>query len=260
MNRRTFGGLALGGLASACAYNEELGRRQLLLVSDDQLAAMSRDAWQEMRAKSRPVSDPSYRRRLEQVGGRVVEGSGLTDRNWDFNVFEGPVNAFALPGGQIGFYTGIFPHFQNDAQLAAVFGHEVGHISARHSAERASQQLVAAYGVEMASSILAGGAGGGAAAKEIIGQALGLGVQYGAILPFSRQHEYEADHLGAKYMAQAGYDPRDSSRFWNNFRRLSAGNRPPEYLSTHPADENRIAALDKDMPEHLATFQRRAKS
>jgi len=236
-------GLAAGSVValSGCANNPHLGRDQLMLVSDQQLAALSSATWQKVTTQYRPVRDGGMARAVDRVGQRIVSASGLpTNRDWRFTLLDSDqVNAFVLPGGQVAFFKGITEKFENEDQMATVMGHEVGHVAGRHAAERASQQLLAGLGMTVAQVVVA--SSGTRYAQEIAG-VLGAGVTFGYILPYSRQHEYEADALGVRYMARAGYQPRESVRFWQTM--MGSGRQVAEFMSTHPSDRNRISALN----------------
>lgn len=234
--------LALAATAAlstaACAYNETLGRSQFLIVDDAALTQQSDAAWAQALRTQRTSSDAAANARVRRVGGRIVEAAGLTDRSWDYAVFvsERP-NAFVLPSGKIGVTTGLLALVRTDDQLAAVLGHEVGHVVARHAAERYSS--TAATGLVL--SGVRSAAGDYAQAAGAIG---GLGAQLGVLLPFSRRHELEADRLGVDYMQRAGFRPSEAIALW----RLMAGQRQgstPEFASTHPSDASRIAALEQ---------------
>ncbi|MHA6289118.1 M48 family metallopeptidase [Maricaulis sp. CAU 1757] len=236
-------GLAAGTalpLLGGCAQNDALGRSQLMLISDQQLMQLSDQAWRDSLRQERVLRDPSYTRRLERVGARVVGASGQTDRDWEFVVFDDDtVNAFVLPNGKVGFYKGILDIMETDDHIATVMGHEVGHVAARHSAERASQQMAAQLGLGLVSSALG--------SRNIqydrqIAAALGMGVTLGVILPYSREHEYEADRLGVDYMAGAGYEARQALDFWVAMEAMSQGH-TAEFMSTHPSNDSRIAAM-----------------
>ena len=223
---------------AACAYNEALGRNQFLLVNDSALTQQADAAWAEALRTQRTSSDAAANARVRRVGGRIVEAAGLTDRSWDYAVFvsESP-NAFVLPSGKIGVTTGLLGLVQNDDQLAAVLGHEVGHTVAQHAAERYSQTAATSLvlsGVQSA-------AGDYAKAAGAIG---GLGAQLGVLLPFSRTHELEADRLGVDYMQRAGYRPSESIALWRLMSQQRQGS-TPEFASTHPSDASRIAALEE---------------
>ncbi len=248
MNRRELIiGLAAGtAVLAGCADNAALGRNQLILINDNQLMQLSDQAWQDSLSRERISRDPNYTRRLNRVGERVVAASGRTDLNWEFAVFDSPtVNAWVLPNGKVGFYKGILDIMATDDHIATVMGHEVGHVTARHSAERASQQMAASVGVNLLGAAL-GANDATAQYSDRIGAALGLGVTLGVLLPYSRQHEYEADRLGVDYMVRGAYDPRQAIDFWVGMSAQSS-NRGAEFLSTHPLDDNRVAAMRAHM-------------
>ena len=173
--------------------------------------------------------------------------------NWEVNVIKDDrtKNAWALPGGKIVVYTGIFPEAKNENGLAAIMGHEVVHALARHGAERMSTNSAAQLGLSVVTIAL----GMGPVGSQLAGQAVGIGV----LLPFSRSHESEADYIGLLLAAEAGYDPRESVRLWQRMSQSSQG-APPEFLSTHPANETRIADLQKWMPEAMAIYERSNKA
>ena len=236
-----------GGALSGCTTNEALGRRQLLLVSDGQLAQLSASSWSQALRQNRQSSDPALRRRVERVGDRIVRAAdqrfpsqNLTQNNWEFAVFENDtVNAWVMPGGKVGFHTGLLDIMENDDQIATVMGHEGGHVVGRHAAERYSQQIAAQSGLQIANVALA--------ANDVknapqIAAILGAGVTFGVILPYSRKHEYEADRLGADFMVGADYRANEAVRFWDTMTRQS-GQKPAEFMSTHPSDSNRITAM-----------------
>lgn len=236
-------GLAAGTVvaASGCVTNPETGRSQLMFISDQQLAQMSVGAWDEIKQQEPVSSDRRLNSRLQRVGDSITAAAGRQDQGWEYAVFDtDTVNAFVLPSRQVGFYKGLLDLAENDDQVAAVFGHEVGHVSGRHAAERYSQ-TIAATGLLTAATVWL--ASSDVENKGAIAAALGVGVQFGVLLPYSRRHELEADRLGVDYMAAAGYDPRQSLRFWE-LMNASGGQRPPELLSTHPAPETRMRALD----------------
>jgi predicted Zn-dependent protease len=223
---------------AACAYNESLGRSQFLLVDDNALTQQSEAAWAQA-LRSQPTSnDAAANARVRRVGGRIVEAAGLTDRSWDYAVFvsQSP-NAFVLPSGKIGVTTGLLNLVRNDDQLAAVLGHEVGHVVARHAAERYSSTAA----TSMVLSGVQSAAGDYAQAAGAIG---GLGAQLGVLLPFSRRHELEADRLGVDYLQRAGFRPSEAIALWRLMAEQRQGS-TPEFASTHPSDTSRIAALQE---------------
>jgi predicted Zn-dependent protease len=240
-------GLAAGTIAvyaaplASCAYNEELGRSQLLFVDDNQLAKMSLSAWDEALKKEKLVADPKYKARVEGVGKRLAKAAGRDTMAWEYAVFDDKqLNAFVLPGGKVGVYKGLLDLVKNDDQLAAVMGHETGHVMARHSAERYSQQMAATVGLAVGQVAI--DQTDSKHKREIAG-ILGAGVTFGVLLPYSRKHELEADKIGVDLMAKGGYKTRESVELW---KLMSAANtqKPPEFMSTHPSDTTRIRELE----------------
>ncbi len=222
----------------ACAYNESLGRNQFLIVDDSALMQQSNAAWAETLRSQKVSTNAAQNERVRRVGGRVVQAAGLAGRTWDYAVFEdASPNAFVLPSGQIGVTTGLLKLVQNDDQLATVIGHEVGHVVARHAAER--------YSTQSTTGLVLGAVQSRAGDySQAIGALGGMGAQLGLLLPFSRSHELEADRLGVDYVAAAGYKPSESIALW----RLMAQQRQsgtPEFASTHPSDQTRITALQQ---------------
>lgn len=223
---------------AGCAYNESLGRSQFLIVDDSALIQQSNAAWAETLRSQKVSTNAAQNERVRRVGGRVVQAAGLAGRSWDYAVFEdASPNAFVLPSGQIGVTTGLLKLVRNDDQLAAVLGHEVGHVVARHAAER--------YSTQSTTGLVLGAVQSRAGDySQAVGALGGMGAQLGLLLPFSRSHELEADRLGVDYLAAAGYKPSESLALW----RLMAQQRQsgtPEFASTHPSDQTRIAALQQ---------------
>ena len=240
--------VAFSGLGvSGCSTNEALGRSQLLLVSDGQLAQLAAQSWSQALQENRQSPNRALRRRVEGVGDRIVRAAdqrypqqNLTQNNWEFAVFEDDTaNAWVMPGGKVGFHTGLLDIMENDDQIATVMGHEAGHVVGRHAAERYSQQMAAA-GVLTAANVAM--AVGEVENRGMIAGILGAGVTFGVILPYSRRHEYEADRLGADFMVGANYRANEAVRFWDTMTQRS-GQRPMEFMSTHPSDQNRITAM-----------------
>jgi len=243
MTRRSaFALLTAGAAVAACNENPVTGRAQLVLVDDAMLAQLGEQAWRDALSKMPRTQSPALQAKLERIGARIVDASGRTNENWEFAVFDTPeVNAFVLPGGKVAFYRGLMELAGGDGEIAAVMGHEVGHVEARHAAERMSQQLLVQLGVQAASLVLSEEYGANAGP---IAAALGMGVMYGVVLPYSRKHELEADALGVKLMRDAAYDPLNAVAFWEKMVAAS-GQRPKalEWLSTHPADDTRLVEL-----------------
>jgi len=243
--KRTFliSGAALAsamGLA-ACAYNADLGRNQLLLVNDSSLVSAAQEAWTQSLSTQKISRDPALNDRVRRVGQRIVQAAGMGDRQWQYAVFDNAdANAFALPGAEIGVNTGLLKIATTDDQLAAVIGHEVGHVVAHHAAERMSQEAAAQIGLGVAQSALGGAAG--STRSQALASLGGAGAQLGFLLPYSRKHELEADRLGVDFMKAAGYDPRQAVTLWEKMQAQS-GSRPPTFMSTHPSDAQRIETL-----------------
>lgn len=246
MSRRAIiHGLAAGSvvvLAEGCAYNEELGRSQLLFVSPGQMAQLAASAWTDLKQELPVSKNPKYLSRVNRVAPKIIAASGNDPSQWEVKVFESDqLNAFALPGGKIGIYTGILDLMENDAQIATVMGHEVAHVNYNHAGERYSQSALAQTGLTVAQVAVSGSQ----YQNQILG-VLGAGATLGVILPFSRKHELEADKFGLRYMHRAGYDPNEALRFWEKMAAQKNG-APPEFLSTHPSDATRIAQMKREI-------------
>lgn len=235
------GGAATVPLLSGCDMPFDL-------VSDEDVQAMGLQAWDELRAATPVSREAEMQAALDRVAARLLQSAGEDPRDWEALVFASPdINAFALPGNKIGVHEGMFRVFANQDQLATVVGHEIGHLQADHSHERMNAQLSADWGLSILHYLMR--LGGIEYAAEI-GAALGLGVEYGLVLPYSRNHELEADRLGLITMAEAGYEPAEAVDFWRRMDTATAG-RPPQFLATHPAPEARIEAIEAMLPEIL---------
>ncbi|MDT8364091.1 MAG: M48 family metallopeptidase [Nitrosomonas sp.] len=229
--------LLLGGCATS-----PTGRSQLIFMPDAELNDMGLQAFETMKRDARvstSAENNHFVRCIVEAIAREVGGQ------WEFAVFEdASLNAFALPGGKIGVHTGLIDLVDNQHQLATVIGHEVGHVLARHSNERMSQQVGTQMGISLVQAV--------AAPQTALGQTaiglLGVGAQYGVIMPFSRLHESEADRIGLDLMARAGFDPAESVTLWQKMSQASQGPRPVEFLSTHPSHNTRIQDLQAHMP------------
>lgn len=241
--------VALALCITACATSP-LGRDQLILFPDDQVAQMGITAYQELKG-STPVSrDADVNEYVSCVASSLtgaLTGGSASQEQWEVTVFAGEeINAFALPGGKIGVYQGLLSVAENQDQLAAVLAHEIAHVLSRHSNERISTQYATSTGLELASVL----AGQNTPAKQTLFGLLGVGAQVGVLLPFSRKQEGEADLVGLELMARAGFDPRQSVDLWENMNAASRDS-PPQFLSTHPSGESRIRALQQYMPNVL---------
>lgn len=261
--------VALIAVATACAMNPYTDRPQLLMIPQGYANQLGAQAYQQVLddPKNRISHDPQEVDPVKRVAERIIAAAKdsryaetAKSFEWEVSVIKDDKtqNAFALPGGKIAVYTGIFPMAHDEAGLAAIVGHEVTHALARHGTERMSQGLVAQ--VTLTGAALALGAEGTSpAAARAIMAALGVGAQVGVLLPFSRKHESEADHIGMLLMAMAGYDPHEAVHVWE---RMSAagGGQPPEFLSTHPSHGTRIQQLNEWMPEALDYYQKAPKA
>lgn len=245
----------LPAAVAACATVPETGRSQLILFPESEMTRLGVQAYQEVLKDKKISTDPEANAMVRRVGARIARATGK-NYDWEFTVIDEPktINAFALPGGKVAVYTGILPVAGGDAGLATVMGHEVAHVTSRHGAERMSQSTLAQ------AAVVGGGValGGGDPQKtRVIMGALGVGAAVGAILPFSRKQESEADRIGLRYMARAGYEPEAAIGFWERMEAASKGKggRPPEFLSTHPSGEARIAQIRAWIPEARAEFR-----
>lgn len=243
--------IALFSSCIACATSP-LGRQQLMLVSDSQMDQMGAQAFQQIKLKERKNSDPTTLSAVKCVATPLTEMAKDQTQvsHWDVEVFDNSeANAFALPGGKIGVYTGLLKVAKDDAQLAAVMGHEIGHVIARHGAERVSNQAGTQLGLTALGVLTQDNPN-----RNLLMGLIGLGAQVGVLLPFSRTQESEADLIGLDLMARAGFNPRESVELWKNMILSSHGKGPPQWLSTHPASENRIKSLEEHMPAALERF------
>lgn len=213
-------------------------------------------------------NDPAEVTPVKRVTERIIEAAKKSkyaeeakEFQWEESVIKDDrtQNAFALPGGKIAVYTGIFPIAQNESGLAAIIGHEVVHALARHGSERMSQGLLAQLGL-VGASIAMQSEGFSPVTSQAAMSALGVGTQVGVLLPFSRAHESEADYIGLLLAADAGYDPREAVHVWERMQQSSGNNQPPEFLSTHPGHETRIKRLTEHLPEAFALYDQANKA
>ncbi len=248
-------------LMQGCGSVPITGRRQLMLVSDQQVISLSLQQYQDYINTADIITGTSEAQTVQRVGMRIAKAvetflknngasSEIKNYTWEFKlVKDNSINAFAMPGGKVVVYSGLLPVTQNEASLAVVIGHEIGHVVAKHANERISQQLALQYGSAVAGELL-----GGVAATQIGQTVFGLGAQMGVMLPYARKQEYEADELGLIFMAMAGYDPRVAIPFWTRMAQSSQGGKIPEFLSTHPTDAKRISNMEKILPEALKYY------
>ncbi len=239
-------------LLSGCSTSPT-GRSQLAFMPEAEVNKMGLQTFDQLK-KQKPVEKSAQDNAFVRcISDAITKETG---GEWEVVVFrDETLNAFALPGKKIGVHTGLIKLVDNQSQLAAVMGHEVGHVLARHSNERLSHQVAVKTGMTLAQAV--------AVPQSQLGQAalglLGVGAEYGVILPFSRTHESEADMIGLSLMAKAGFDPRESAKLWVKMGAASKGKKSPEFLSTHPSHETRIKDLTKKIPEALK-IQQQAKS
>ncbi len=248
MLKKLFPALLTTCLLSACVTSPT-GRSQLVFMPDTQIDQMGLQAFDNLK-KQKPISTNSqYNQLASCIAGAITKETG---GNWEVVVFEdASPNAFALPGNKIGIHTGMLTLIGNQDQLAAVIGHEIGHVLARHSNERASQEMAVSSGMNVIQAV--------SAPQTALGQTalglLGVGAQYGILMPYSRVHESEADMIGVDLMAKAGFDPRQSISLWQKMEQASQGQQPIEFMSTHPSHATRIQDLEKHMPQAMGLFQ-----
>ena len=245
------GAMVLG--LTGCYTNPETGKQSMILISPAEESQMGASAFAEMRTKGPVSRDLAANARVRRVGERIAEAVGgqLPSAQWEFVVFDEPktINAFALPGGKVGVYTGLLNLAKTDDELAIVMGHEIGHVTARHGAKRMTEGLLAAG----AGLLLDLGTKG---KKNHDLALLGYGAVAGVgMLAFSRSDESEADYIGIRYAAKAGYNPMAAITFWQKMEKESKGGKLPEFLSTHPANDTRIGQLQSWMPEVLPLFE-----
>lgn len=236
----------------ACAISPT-GRKQLLLFPDTEVASMGATAFAQQKGQTPASKDARKSAYVQCVAGSLLKAMGQNPAEWEVVLFDSPqVNAFALPGRKIGVYTGLLPVANNQHQLAAVVGHEIGHVIAKHSNERLSTQTAAQQGLGIVQAVLSSREQ--TQEKQLLMAALGLGAQYGVILPYGRAQESEADIIGLDLMAKAGFDPREAVTLWQNMSKAGGG-QPPQFLSTHPSNTTRIKDINKHMNNSLALMQ-----
>jgi predicted Zn-dependent protease len=248
MLKTIFPALLASCLLCAC-ITSPTGRSQFVFMPDEQINQMGLQAFDTLK-KEKPVSNnEQYNQIATCIAGAITRETG---GNWEVVVFEDKSpNAFALPGNKIGIHTGMIAIVDNQDQLAAVIGHEVGHVLAKHSNERASQELAVN---ETLAIVQAVGAPQSALGQTAFGL-LGVGAQYGILMPYSRVQESEADMIGVDLMAKAGFDPSQSVILWQKMEQASQGQQPIEFMSTHPSNTTRIQSLEQHMPQAMGLFQ-----
>ncbi len=255
--------LAIVCIIAACSTNPVTGRKQLNLVSADQEMQLGLSSFQKMKQEVPISRDSEANAMVQRVGTKIaaVAGPDMPNAQWEFVVFDSKeANAFCLPGGKVGVYTGLLPIAKDDAGLATVIGHEVAHAVSHHGAERMSQGMLLQTG-EKAVGVASAAASAKPGTQAAVSTIYGLGAQLGYALPHSRKQESEADHIGLIYMARAGFEPGEAVRFWerfSTFNEKSGGGGTPWFLRTHPVDSQRIQQIQQWLPEARAQQNRGA--
>jgi len=252
-------------LFHSCATVPVTGRKQLDLVSSAEINTMSTAQYQDVIKKGPLSANVEQTEMIKRVGRRIQAGveqymasKGWSDQlagfNWEFNLIQDDktVNAWCMPGGKVAFYTAILPICKDENGIAVVMGHEVAHAIANHGRERMSEGLIEQMGMTTLSVAMGQNP---SATNQIFMQAVGMGSNLG-MLKFSRQHESEADHIGLIFMAMAGYDPNNAPIFWKRMVAMNTGQKPPEFMSTHPSDETRIKDLEGWLPEARGYYKK----
>lgn len=257
--------LVLAGIILyGCAQVPVTGRRQLAVVSNEEIIPMADDQYDQVLKEGKLSTNAEYNALVKKVGTNIQHAvedymaqKGLSSQldgfAWEFNVIDDPktVNAWCMPGGKVAFYTGIMPICKDEKGVAVVMGHEVAHAIANHGRERMSQGLIAQG---LLGGVSAAMGQNPSLTQEVFMQAVGMGTQIG-MLKFSRQHESEADKIGLIFMAMAGYDPHEAPKFWERMTAMSGGTSTPEFLSTHPSHETRISDLNSWTPEAMKYYE-----
>ncbi len=248
MLKKIFPALLASCLLSAC-ITSPTGRSQFVFMPDAQINQMGLQAFETLKKEKSVSNNQQYNQIATCIAGAITRETG---GNWEVVVFEDKSpNAFALPGNKIGVHTGMIAIVDNQDQLAAVIGHEVGHVLAKHSNERASQEMAVNEGLAIVQAV--------SAPQSALGQTafglLGVGAQYGILMPYSRVQESEADMIGVDLMAKAGFDPSQSVILWQKMEQASQGQQPIEFMSTHPSNTTRIQSLEQHMPQAMGLYQ-----
>lgn len=256
----------LSAMIIACSKNALTGKGQFTLLPESELQTMATTEYQQFLSTNKVVATSNNRdaEMVRRVGQRITKAvdayyaeKGMTDKlagfKWEYNLVDDKaVNAWCMPGGKIVVYTGLLPITQNEAALAAVMGHEVSHALLQHGNQRMSQGLAQQLGGVALSVAVANKP---QQTQNLFLGAYGAGTQLGVLLPFSRKHELEADDWGLKFAAMAGYNPQEAINLWKRMEQASGGQKPPEFMSTHPSEGRRIEQLEKLMPEALKYYK-----
>ena len=232
-------------LAAGCRTVPMTDRSQLMLSTESSEKQLGATAYNDYKRETQPTANAEQQALLQRVGNAIKDASDEKTFEWEFNVLESDtVNAFCLPGGKVAVYTGMMKQFSNEAELACVVAHEVGHAIARHGGERTSWSYLQALGTLGVSTL----------GNDTLQTIYGIGAEYGVMLPYSRLHENEADLIGLYLMAKAGYDPQAAVDFWKKFN-TGNSSKLDEMLSTHPCDATRVANLSQHLPEAQELYQ-----
>ena len=235
---------------SGCTTAPYTNRSQMIITSENEEMSMGQQLFNQVKQESQVETNPLFVNPLQRVGGHIADAANDKSYNWEFTVLKSDdINAFCLPGGKVVVYTGLFPFIDNDAELACVLSHEIGHAIARHGGENISRQYMQQLGAIALSSAISSSAN-----YELWMGAYGLGSNLGVMLPFSREQEYEADQIGLILMAKAGYDPKASLTFWNKFKNLQSYGPLEEFFATHPMGEKRLEEIKALMPEVMQIY------
>lgn len=244
-------------LLTACVTSSPTGRNQVLLFDGSEMATLGTNSFEELKKQETINQDPKVNTYVQCVSKQITDTLGKQPdfEEWEVVVFDSDqVNAFALPGGKIGVYTGLLAVAKNQDQLATVIGHEIAHVQANHSNERLSSSEITGYGTSAVQTVI-----GTTQYSEVGMAALGLGVQYGITMPYGRAQESEADIVGLQLMNDAGFNPEQSVELWKNMAIASGGSEPMEFLSTHPSNTTRINDLEDEL-KNLTKSTRTAPS
>ena len=250
---------------SNCATVPLTGRKQLSIIPESEVESLSFDSYKQVLKDNKLSTNAEWTAMVKNCGARIQKAvetymaehklqNRLDGFKWEFNLLESStVNAFCMPGGKVAFYTGIMPICKDENGVAVVMGHEVAHAIANHGGERMSQGLIQQMGGMALAVALKEKP---ESTQQLALAAYGAGSTVFGILPYSRLHESEADKLGLIFMAMAGYDPHEAPKFWERMASMNKGSKPPEFLSTHPADQTRINNLNKEMPEAMKYYKK----
>jgi len=252
-------------IMNSCSIVPLTGRHQFNMIPDSTMLSMSYQQYDDFLKSNKKSKNKQKTEMVKEIGKNIQKAvekyladNGMKDRidgyNWEFNLVDSPEqNAWCMPGGKVVIYSGILPLTKTETGLAVVMGHEIAHAIAEHGNERMSHQMLVQMGGVALSAAMQTKA---AETQQMWNKVYGLGAQYGAVLPYSRLQESEADKLGLIFMSIAGYDPREAIPFWQRMSESKNGNAPPEFMSTHPADETRIKKIKQDLPEALKYYKK----